>query len=82
MTGSAGLLEAPPRHQTAHATLLADILDVLHGASPVARQQSSPPPAEELSPASRTYCGDPAAASPARAAPRMAAVAESAPTTR
>ena len=50
MTGSAGLLQALPRHQTAHAALLADILDVLHGASPAARQQSSPPPAEELSP--------------------------------
>ncbi|HEV2256702.1 MAG TPA: LuxR C-terminal-related transcriptional regulator [Streptosporangiaceae bacterium] len=49
MTGSAGLLEALPRHQTAHAALLADILDVLHGARPAARQQSSPP-AEELSP--------------------------------
>ena len=49
MTGSAGLLEALPRHQTAHAALLADILDVLHGASPAARQ-SWPPPAEELSP--------------------------------
>jgi LuxR family transcriptional regulator, maltose regulon positive regulatory protein len=49
MTGSAGLLEALPRHQTAHAALLADILDVLHGASPAA-QQSSSPPAEELSP--------------------------------
>jgi hypothetical protein len=43
MTGSAGLLEALPRHQTAHAALLADILDVLHGASPAARRQSSPP---------------------------------------
>ena len=50
MTGSAGLLEALPRHQTAHAALLADILDVLHGASPAARQQSPLPPAEELSP--------------------------------
>jgi LuxR family transcriptional regulator, maltose regulon positive regulatory protein len=50
MTGSAGLLEALPRHQTAHAALLADILDVLHGASPAARQQSASPPAEELSP--------------------------------
>ena len=49
MTGSAGLLEALPRHQTAHAALLADILDVLHGASPAARQ-SWLPPAEELSP--------------------------------
>jgi LuxR family maltose regulon positive regulatory protein len=50
MTGSAGLLEALPRHQTAHAALLAGILDVLHGASPAARQQSAPPPAGELSP--------------------------------
>ena len=50
MTGSAGLLEALPRHQTAHAALLADILDVLHGSSPKAKEQSSLPPAEELSP--------------------------------
>jgi len=50
MTGSAGLLEALPRHETAHAALLADILDVLHGASPAAKEQSRLPPAEELSP--------------------------------
>jgi LuxR family maltose regulon positive regulatory protein len=50
MTGSAGLLGALPRHQTAHAALLADILDVLHGASPAAQDRSSSPPAEELSP--------------------------------
>jgi LuxR family maltose regulon positive regulatory protein len=50
MTGSAGLLEALPRHQTAHAALLADILDVLRGSSPAAKRQSSSPPAEELSP--------------------------------
>ena len=50
MTGSAELLEALPRHQTAHAALLADILDVLHGSSPAARAQSPLPPAEELSP--------------------------------
>jgi LuxR family maltose regulon positive regulatory protein len=50
MTGSVGLLEALPRHETAHAALLADILDVLHGASPPAKEQSSLPPAEELSP--------------------------------
>jgi LuxR family transcriptional regulator, maltose regulon positive regulatory protein len=50
MTGSAELLEALPCHQTAHAALLADILDVLHGASPAAKEQSSLPPAEELSP--------------------------------
>ncbi len=50
MTGSAALLEALPRHETAHAALLADILDVLHGSSPAAKEQSSLPPAEELSP--------------------------------
>jgi LuxR family maltose regulon positive regulatory protein len=50
MTGSAGLLEALPRHQTAHGALLADILDILHGSPPAAKEQSSLPPAEELSP--------------------------------
>ena len=50
MTGSAGLLEALPRHQTAHAALLADILDVLRGSSPAAKERPSSPPAEELSP--------------------------------
>jgi LuxR family maltose regulon positive regulatory protein len=50
MTGSAELLEALPRHQTAHAALLADILDVLHGSSRPVKEQSSSPPAEELSP--------------------------------
>jgi LuxR family transcriptional regulator, maltose regulon positive regulatory protein len=41
MTGSAGLLDALPRHQTAPAALLADILDVLHGS--FRRPNSSPP---------------------------------------
>ena len=50
MTGSAGLLEALPRHQTAHGALLADILDVLHGSSPAAQEHSSLPSAEKLSP--------------------------------
>jgi LuxR family transcriptional regulator, maltose regulon positive regulatory protein len=50
MTDSGELLEALPRHQTAHAALLADILDVLHGSSPAVQEQSSLPPAEELSP--------------------------------
>ena len=50
MTGSAELLEALPRHETAHAALLAEILDVLHGSSPAAQEQSSSPSAEELSP--------------------------------
>ena len=50
MTGSARLLEALPRHQTAHGALLADILDVLHSSSPAAKEQSPLLPAEELSP--------------------------------
>jgi LuxR family transcriptional regulator, maltose regulon positive regulatory protein len=50
MTGSAGLLEALPRHQTAHGALLADILDVLHGASLAANDPSPSPQTEELSP--------------------------------
>jgi LuxR family transcriptional regulator, maltose regulon positive regulatory protein len=45
MTGSAVLLEALPRHETVYAALLAGILDVLHGASPAARQQSPALPA-------------------------------------
>src|SRR5579862_4158082 len=50
MTGAAGLLEALPRHQTAHAALLTDILDILHGSPPAAKEPSSWPSAEELSP--------------------------------
>jgi LuxR family maltose regulon positive regulatory protein len=50
MTGSAELLEALPRHETAHAALLADILDVLHGSSPPPSHRSSWPLVEELSP--------------------------------
>jgi LuxR family transcriptional regulator, maltose regulon positive regulatory protein len=50
ITGSRELLQALPRHETAHAALLADILDVLHGSSPAAGNQPPPPDAEELSP--------------------------------
>ena len=50
MTGSRELLEALPRHETAHAALLADILDVLHGSAPAAEDRPPPPDAEELSP--------------------------------
>jgi LuxR family maltose regulon positive regulatory protein len=50
MTGSWELLEALPGHETAHAALRADILDVLHGSAPAAKEQSSLPPAQELSP--------------------------------
>src|ERR1700751_66197 len=54
MTGSAELLEALPRQETAHAALRADILDVLHGSSSsssAAKEQFSLPPTDELSPA-------------------------------
>jgi LuxR family transcriptional regulator, maltose regulon positive regulatory protein len=50
MTGSAELLEALPRHETAHAALLTDILDVLHSPSPAAGDQPTPTDAEKLSP--------------------------------
>jgi LuxR family maltose regulon positive regulatory protein len=50
VTGSRELLEALPRHETAHAALLTGILDVLHGSPPAATEQSSSPPTEELSP--------------------------------
>jgi len=50
MTGSAGLLEALPRHETAHAALLADILDILRGGPAAARDLPVPVQAEELSP--------------------------------
>ena len=50
MTGSRLLLEALPRHETAHTALLADILDVMRGSPPAAPKQSSLPPGEELTP--------------------------------
>ena len=50
MTGSRELLEALPRHETAHASLLADILDIMRGAPPAAKDHSAPPQAAELSP--------------------------------
>ena len=49
ITGSRELLEALPRHETAHAALLTDILDVLHGASLTAEDQSLAPQTEQLS---------------------------------
>ena len=49
MTGSQELLAALPRHETAHAALLADILDVLHGASKAATDLPAPSRGEEIS---------------------------------
>jgi LuxR family maltose regulon positive regulatory protein len=51
MTGAAELLEALPRHETAHAALLDSILDVLHRSSAATRNQPPPLNAEKLSPA-------------------------------
>jgi LuxR family maltose regulon positive regulatory protein len=50
MTDSAKLLETLPPYETAHAALLADILDLVHGSSLAANDQSAPPLTEELSP--------------------------------
>jgi LuxR family maltose regulon positive regulatory protein len=50
MTGSRKLLEALPRHQTAHASLLTGILDLLPGSSAPAGDRCPSPPAEQLSP--------------------------------
>jgi LuxR family maltose regulon positive regulatory protein len=49
MTGSRELLETLPRHETAHAALLTDILDIMHGLA-VTPAESSAPLAHELSP--------------------------------
>jgi LuxR family maltose regulon positive regulatory protein len=50
MTGSLELLEAMPRHETAHAALLADILDVMRGSSISPGNESSLAEIEQLSP--------------------------------
>ena len=50
MTGSPELLESLPRHETAHAALLTDILDVMDGASLLAEDLTVPPQAGPLSP--------------------------------
>jgi LuxR family maltose regulon positive regulatory protein len=50
MTSSRELLEALPPHETAHAALLAGILDALQGSSPAPGDRRPSPDAEELSP--------------------------------
>ena len=49
MTGSRELLAALPGHETAHAALRADILDVLRGRSLAASDQPGAAQGEELS---------------------------------
>jgi LuxR family maltose regulon positive regulatory protein len=50
MTGSLELLEAMPRHETAHAALLTDILDVMRGSSIRPGHEPALAKIEELSP--------------------------------
>jgi LuxR family maltose regulon positive regulatory protein len=50
MTGSLELLEAMPRHETAHAALLAGILDVMHGSSMPPGNEPLPAEIGQLSP--------------------------------
>jgi LuxR family maltose regulon positive regulatory protein len=50
VTGSLELLEAMPRHETAHAALLTDILDVMRGSSISPVNESSLAEIEQLSP--------------------------------
>jgi LuxR family transcriptional regulator, maltose regulon positive regulatory protein len=50
MTGSREVLEALPRHDTAHAALLTDILDIIRGGSAAPRSESSPAETGQLSP--------------------------------
>ena len=50
MTGSVELLEATPRHETAYAALLDDIIDVLRGAGTAPRDEPAPAEIDPLSP--------------------------------
>ncbi len=50
MTGSLELLEAMPKHETAHAALLTDILDVMRGSSIAPVNKPSSAEIEQLSP--------------------------------
>jgi LuxR family transcriptional regulator, maltose regulon positive regulatory protein len=49
MTGAAELLDALPRHETAHGALLADIVDTLRDTATPSRDRELQPPAAELS---------------------------------
>jgi LuxR family transcriptional regulator, maltose regulon positive regulatory protein len=50
MTGAAELLDAHPRHDTAHRALLADVVDLLRGEQAPSHDREHRPPPEELSP--------------------------------
>jgi LuxR family transcriptional regulator, maltose regulon positive regulatory protein len=57
MTGAGDLLQTLPRHQTAHAALLADILDIIHGGSRPADDQPPAPPTDQLRPSELKVLG-------------------------
>jgi LuxR family maltose regulon positive regulatory protein len=57
MTGAGDLLQALPRHQTAHAALVADILDIVHGGSRPANDQPPSPPTDQLRPSELKVLG-------------------------
>jgi LuxR family maltose regulon positive regulatory protein len=50
LTEAAALLDVLPRHQTAHGALLADVVDVLHGAAAPSSVRAPLSPPETLSP--------------------------------
>jgi LuxR family maltose regulon positive regulatory protein len=50
MNEAAELLDALPRHETAHGALLADIIDLLRGGSAASTDRERPSQPEELSP--------------------------------
>jgi LuxR family maltose regulon positive regulatory protein len=50
MTGAADLLDALPRHQTAHGAILADVLDLLRGEPAQSTDREDLPQRDELSP--------------------------------
>jgi LuxR family maltose regulon positive regulatory protein len=56
-TGAGELLKSLPRHETAHAALVTDILDVLGGASLITESLPVPPQARQLSPAELRVLG-------------------------
>ena len=69
MTGSLKLLEAMPRHETAHAALLTDILDVMRGSSIAPSYEPSPAGIEQLSPSELRVCGISRPTCPGRRSP-------------
>jgi LuxR family maltose regulon positive regulatory protein len=57
MADSADLLDALPRHETAHGALLADVLDLLRGGSRSSFEREPRSQSEELSPSELRVLG-------------------------